>query len=135
MYKMTDERWEGIMRYFERLWADPKKLEKLPEKSIILSLTEDEVIRIFTRKRLEIVRTLKEKKPQSITALSEMVKRDLTAVERDLKILEEFGIVELEKKGRTVKPKVEKDFLILPLIPITAYTLKDLEKHVAKTES
>lgn len=134
MYKMTDERWEGIMRYFERLWADPKKLEKLPEKSILLSLAEDEVTKIFTKKRLEIVRTLKEKEPVSITALAELVKRDLTAVERDLRILEEFGIVKLEKKGRTVKPKVEKEFLILPLIPVTPYTLKDLEKHAAETE-
>lgn len=49
------------------------------------------------------MKTLKEKKPASITHLAELVKRDLTAVERDLNILEEFGIVELEKKRENRK--------------------------------
>jgi predicted transcriptional regulator len=132
---MTDERWEGIMRYFERLWADPRRLKELPEKSLLLSLSEDEVTKIFTKKRLEIIRTIKEKRPASISSLAEMVKRDLTAVERDLKILEKLRIVELEKIGRTVTPKVKKDLLILPLIPVKPFTLEDLEEEIARAES
>jgi predicted transcriptional regulator len=130
MYKMTDERWEGILRYFEHLWSDPKRLESIPERSLLLSLSEEEVTRVF----MELVRVLKEKEPETMTSLAELVKRDLTAVERDLQILKGFGIVELEKVGRTVKPRVTKDFLILPLVPLKPFTLEDLEEHAAKVE-
>ncbi len=68
-------------------------------------------------------------------SLAKLVKRDLTAVERDLKILEGFGIVKLEKEGKTVKPSVEKELLILPLVPLRPFTVKDLEKHAEEIET
>ncbi|MDI6655608.1 MAG: HTH domain-containing protein [Candidatus Hydrothermarchaeota archaeon] len=129
---MRDEKWEGIMRFFSKIWSAPEVLDKLPEKSLLLSLSEEEITKIFTKKRLELVRVIKEKHPISISALAKLVKRDLTAVERDLKILEGFGVVKLEKEGKIVKPSVEKELLILPLVPIKPFTIKDLEKHAAE---
>lgn len=128
---MSDEKWEGVMRFFSKIWADPEMLGKLPEKSLLLSLSEEEITKIFTKKRLELVGVIKEKRPASIGALAKLVKRDLTAVERDLKILEGFGVVKLEKEGKIVKPSVEKELLILPLVPLKPFTIKDLEKHAA----
>jgi len=98
--KMSDEKWEGILRFFNRIWSAPEMLDKLPE-NIVLSLSEEEITKMFTKKRLELIRVIKEKHPASIGALAKLVKRDPTAVERDLKILEGFEIVTLEKEGRT----------------------------------
>jgi predicted transcriptional regulator len=133
--KMSDEKWEGILRFFNRIWSAPEMLDKLPEKSIILSLSEEEITKMFTKKRLELIRVIKEKHPASIGALAKLVKRDPTAVERDLKILEGFEIVKLEKEGRIVKPGVEKELLILPLVPIRPFSVEDLEKHAEEAEA
>ncbi len=133
--KMSDEKWDAIMRFFSGLWSEPEELDKLPEKSIVISLSEGEITKIFTKKRIELVRVIKERNPASMGELAELVMRDLTAVVRDLKILKEFGIVELEKKGRIVKPRVEKELLILPLGPLEPITVADLEKHTGKAKT
>jgi len=65
-----------------------------------------------------------------MTELAEIVKRKLSAVNRDLKILEGIGAVELEKSGKKVKPTIDKKILIVPLISVEPQTIEEYEKGV-----
>ncbi|GEM_PF-4300276 len=70
---------------------------------------------IFTKKRLELIETIKKHHPQSVQELAKMTKRVKQAVTRDLKILERFEIIRLEKKGRNTIPLVEREIVVLSL--------------------
>ncbi len=70
---------------------------------------------LFTKKRLELIEQIKSKNPQSVQELAKITKRAKQAVTRDLKILERFGIIRLEKKGRTAIPIVERQIVILSI--------------------
>lgn len=84
----------------------------IPDNAII-SLPES--TSIFTKKRLELIETIKKHHPQSVQELAKMTKRVKQAVTRDLKILERFGIIRLEKKGRNAIPLVEREIVVLSL--------------------
>ena len=49
---------------------------------------------------------------------------------RDLELLEKFHIVELEKKGKNIVPKVTKELLILPLVNIKPKKLAEIKATV-----
>lgn len=124
---MTDERWEAIMRFFNRVFDKP---DEFYDEALILSLSDEEMTQIFTKKRLEIIRTIKRKHPKTMSELANTVKRELAAVNRDLKILEGLGIVKLERKGRKVKPLIDKKVLILPLVPVKPQTIEQYERRM-----
>lgn len=128
MYKMNEERWNAIKSYLNKVWDNP---DKYPDAGLLLSLSDEEISTIFTKKRLELVRIIQSKKPRNITALSKIVERKLSAVKRDLELLEGFNIVSLEKIEKDVVPTVSKKILILPLINIETKTLPELAKAIA----
>ena len=123
-YKMTDERWNGIMAYMNKVLENP---DKYPNKGLIMPLSDEEMTHLFTKKRLELVRLIQNKKPNNVTKLSELASRKISAVMRDLMLLEKFSIVKLEKKGKNVKPKVTTEILILPLVKIEAEKLQEIK--------
>ncbi|MBI4044638.1 MAG: hypothetical protein HY392_02935 [Candidatus Diapherotrites archaeon] len=123
-YKMTDERWNSVKHYLDRVFKNPGKY---PDEGILLSLSDDEITRVFTKKRLELVRLIQAKKPKNATKLSELTGRQLSAVLRDLKLLEKFRIIELEKKGKNILPKVTKEILILPLVNLKPKKLAEIK--------
>lgn len=125
-HMITDERWESVMDFFGKIFKHPEKLDSLSDKTLLLSLSDEEITKIFTKERLRLIRAIMEKKPQNISWLAKIVDRDLSAVERDLKILEGFEIVKLEKTGKEVMPIIEKKALILPLYPKTI-TIEQIE--------
>ena len=84
----------------------------IPDNAII-SLPES--TGIFTKKRLELIEIIKQKHPRSVQELARMTRRAKQAVTRDLKILERFEIVKLEKKGRTSLPIVELEVVVLAI--------------------
>lgn len=112
-YKMSDEMWGGIVRFLDEVWRNPKDT---PDSGVLLSLQDREISKLFTKKRIELMNTISYGRLESVSELSEKVGRQLSAVERDLKILNDFGIVELEKKGRIVKPVIKANVLILPIL-------------------
>lgn len=87
----------------------------IPDNSMIF-LDSSDLIEIFTKKRMELVRLINQFHPKSIQTLANLTERKKQAVYRDLKILENHEIIKLEKNGRTVSPKIEKKFLMLDLI-------------------
>jgi len=123
-YEMTEEKWDAVKAYLNKVWKEPGKY---PDNGLLLSLSDEEITRIFTKERLKLVRLIQDKKPKNATGLSELAERRLSAVMRDLKLLEQFHIVELQKKGKNIVPTVKKEILILPLIKLKARTLPEIK--------
>ena len=123
-YKMTDERWNAVKAYLNKVFKNPTKY---PDEGVLLSLSDEEMTQVFTKKRLELIRLIQNKKPKNATNLSELAGRQLSAVMRDLELLEKSQIVELEKKGKNIIPKVIKEILVLPLINLKAKKLAEIK--------
>jgi predicted transcriptional regulator len=60
---------------------------------------------ILTHKRLNLLKELNNNQFNSISELSRHLKRDIKNIHSDLKILENFNLVKLEKRGKNVVPK------------------------------
>ncbi len=123
-YEMTEEKWDAVKAYLNKVWKNPGKY---PDKGLLLSLSDKEVTKIFTKERLKLVRLIQDRKPKNATELSGLAGRRLSAVIRDLEILEKFHIVELQKKGKSIVPIVKKEILILPLVKLETKTLAEIK--------
>ena len=123
-YEMTPEKWAAVKAYLNRVWEEPGRH---PDKGLLLSLSDEDITQIFTKKRLELVRLVQSKRPKNATELSRLVGRRLSAVIRDLELLEGFHIIELKKKGKNVVPVVTKEVLILPLVKLKARELAEIK--------
>jgi predicted transcriptional regulator len=68
----------------------------------------DMLRQIFSNERARMINTINSQKPGSIYSLAKFLGRDFKAVKQDIKLLERFGIIELEevkgKARRTLKP-------------------------------
>lgn len=115
-----EKKFETIKAFFEAIWKDPKAF---PDKAIILPIEKEKMAQVFTKKRIEIIRVVRKHKELSVTEIARITKRELTAVIRDLKILAELGIVQVEKQGRVVKATVNAKVLILPLVELKPITI------------
>ncbi len=60
---------------------------------------------ILTYKRLDLLKELNNNQFNSISELSRHLKRDIKNIYTDLKILEEFNLIKLEKRGKNVVPQ------------------------------
>lgn len=123
-YEMTDERWDAVKAYLNKVW---KQSDKHPDKGLLLSLSDEEITQVFTKKRLELVRLIQSKKPKNATALANLAGRQLSAVIRDLEVLNKFHIVGLEKKGKNIVATVTKEILILPLVKLKTRALAEIK--------
>ena len=70
--------------------------------------------KIFTKKRMEIVRELKKKNPKSETQLANALKRKRENVIYDLKILEHFNIIKRKKEGRRTVIQLNRSLAVIP---------------------
>lgn len=89
--------------------------ELSPSRVLVVSLSKGTLEKILTPGRIDLIREMREKKPESVGELAELVKRPLESVSRDLNILENYGILSLVKSGKTKKPEIEKDMIMIPL--------------------
>ena len=92
-----------------------EKSEIAPSRVLIISLSKKSLEKVLTPCRMDLVRTIGEKKPKSVGELARAVKRPLESVSRDLRILENYGLLSLAKVGKIKKPEIEKDVLMIPL--------------------
>ena len=86
---------------------------KLPKNALVTDA--DSTLGIMTKKRLELINTINLYQPNSIQELADITHRAKQSVDRDLKILERFEVVKLEKEGRTVFPIVTRNVIVLSL--------------------
>ena len=92
---------------------------KIPNDTLVF-LNYDDLLEIFTKKRLELIKLIVNNKPKSLQELAEATKRKKQAVNRDLKILEKHEVLSLTKKGRNVIPQLNKQLILYPLnVPVT----------------
>ncbi|HHJ65063.1 MAG TPA: ArsR family transcriptional regulator [Aquifex aeolicus] len=103
---------KSSLKEFARAYERASRGEEVERDTIGVS-NPKELQTLLSPKRLELLRAIKEHKPRSIKELAGLVKRDVRNVHRDLVILEAVGLVELEKKGKEVKPIVDYDEIVI----------------------
>lgn len=90
--------------------------QTLPEEHIITFEDPLEMVRVLSAARIVLLRAVK-KHPGSITSLSTLLKRDRSAVTRDVAILQKAGLVTVEQKVLPGHGRMKE-------VKITAYRLK-----------
>lgn len=76
----------------------------------VLSFEDPEQIqRLLTPRRLELLRSVMEESPESIRQLADRLERNVSDVHEDVTLFEEYGIIELEQNGRAKRPVVPYD--------------------------
>ncbi|MBN1502089.1 HTH domain-containing protein [Candidatus Woesearchaeota archaeon] len=107
--------------------------DRIPNNATIL-LNLESLAEIFTRKRMQLIKTIEKNNPKSIQELAEKVNRKKQAVHRDLKLLEGHGLVELIKDGSKVIPIVSKEIIHIPLAHKKINKISDMNKFLTKNK-
>ena len=66
----------------------------------------EELVKIFTPRRMELLAMIHELNPKSIKELAEKTGRDFKNVYNDLKALSAVGLVEFKEEGKNRKPYI-----------------------------
>ena len=92
---------ESTGKAFDRFAEVLKSPAKSRHKGyIVLSFPSFEVLgKIITGTRLELLSAIRSHKPRSIQELARITKRDFKNVYQDVKILAEYGLIELRESG------------------------------------
>lgn len=72
--------------------------------------------RVFTLRRLEIIKAIKSKKPKSIYELAKFLNKKVENIYNDVALLENMGLIELEKSKEVrerVKPEINFDKMVI----------------------
>ena len=110
--KMINKKFDMFIKFLERALDVP---EIFPDEVIFLPLTDDEWKMIFTERRIELIKTITEKKPKSVNELAKLLKRHQEAISRDLKYLQNMGLIKIEQKGKNRFPMINKKLIVTPL--------------------
>jgi predicted transcriptional regulator len=110
--KIIDQKFDMFIKFLERALNVP---EIFPDEVIFLPLTDDEWKMIFTERRIELIKAITEKKPKSVNELAKLLKRHQEAISRDLKYLQDIGLVKMEPKGKNRVPFINKKLIVTPL--------------------
>lgn len=92
---------EPTAKAFDRLAEVLKNPAKSKYKGcIVLSFPSFEVLgKIVTGARLELLSAIRIHKPRSIQELARLINRDFKNVYQDVKLLAEYGLIELKENG------------------------------------
>ena len=96
----TEIRVERVDSFFERgrrvaKAADPG--DRLPRSRVIAFEDVGSLLHVLTEKRILLLKQVKET-PTSISMLAKKLKRDRSAVTRDVQVLERFGVIQVTEK-------------------------------------
>lgn len=72
----------------------------------------DNFFELFTQKRIEMIKAIMEHAPRSIRELAKIVRRDIKNVFDDLKLLDDFDIIDFVSDGRRKRPIVKKEVIV-----------------------
>jgi len=92
-----------------------KNPESVPDKLVVISLSEEEKNRVLTPEKLRLIRIIKNGNPKNVKELAKLANRRVDAVSRDLKVLSFYGFLELVQIGKQKMPRIKKDILMIPL--------------------
>jgi len=79
------------------------KVKSKPKGDEIIVMGLDTIAKIFSKTRMEILRTIITQKPQSIYELAKMVDRDFKNVHGDVQFLNDVGLIKLKETGDSRK--------------------------------
>ncbi len=104
---------EAFNRFSDVLKHPAKKTYK---GYVILSFPSFEILgKVITGARLELLSVIRKSKPKSIQELARLAKRDFKNVYQDIKLLAQYGLIDLKENGaRKASAPVSKfsEFLI-----------------------
>jgi predicted transcriptional regulator len=87
--------------FFERSLKRARRLdrdEKLPAEIRLTFEDPADLLRVLTEQRVRVIHAVRQK-PAPVTDLAIVLKRDRTAVKRDVKILTSFGLVRIQEEA------------------------------------
>ncbi len=90
----------AVEEFFKRSQDRARKLdrgERLPTELRLTFEDPADLLRVLTAQRVRVLRAVR-KKPAPVTELAIVLKRDRTAVKRDVKILTSFGLVKIHEE-------------------------------------
>lgn len=103
---------EGIklLDFFVRMQQEYPEMS--PDRILII---ETKILKnIITPARTELIEAVRENKPDSVGELARILKRPQEAVSRDLRILNNYGVLDFVQLGKVKKPRIEKDIIVVP---------------------
>ena len=107
---------EPTGKAMDRAFSEMAKPNKKYKNITIISFPDFETLgRVITGARLELLASIRKTKPKSIQELARFVKRDFKNVYHDVKLLVEFGLIELKESGhrRSAEPQAKFSEIIL----------------------
>lgn len=107
---------ESQKKALDRAFGAMRKQSKKYAGMEIISFPDFETLgRVITGARLQLLNTIRTEKPKSIQALARMVERDFKNVHQDVKLLAEFGLIEIMESGprRSASPVAKFSEIVL----------------------
>lgn len=98
--RKTEIRVERVDAFFERgrkLARAADKGDAVPTSRVVAFEDVASLLHVLTEKRVLLLQQVKET-PTSIGALARQLKRDRSAVARDVQVLERFGVIQVTEK-------------------------------------
>src|SRR3989338_6113523 len=89
------------------------KFEISEPSTIVFKAQKTVWSRVLTPRKLELVRLIRQKQPRNLSELATFAGRKIGNVHRDLKVLEHFNIVKLEKRGRETVPLAKAEEIVI----------------------
>ena len=93
----TEIRVEKVEAFFERgrnLAKSADQRDAIPFSRVVAFEDIESLLHVLTEKRVLLLKQIK-KSPTSITVLAEKLKRDRSAVTRDVQLLERYGVIQV----------------------------------------
>lgn len=92
----------------------------IDQDSIACKSVED-MVKLMTKTRFQVFTAIVEQAPDSLTELAKILDKDLANIQRDVRVLESLGLVELEKlaarRGEKLKPRALYDRIVFECEP------------------
>jgi predicted transcriptional regulator len=98
--RKTEIRVERVDTFFQRgrsLAKAADRAEPIPFSKVVAFEDIESLLHVLTEKRVLLLKQVMET-PASITALAKKLKRDRSAVTRDVQLLERFGVIQVTEK-------------------------------------
>jgi predicted transcriptional regulator len=98
--RKTEIRVERVDTFFERgrrLANAADRGDAIPSSRVVAFEDVESLLHVLTGKRVLLLKQVKES-PTSISELARKLKRDRSAVSRDVQVLERFGVVQVTEK-------------------------------------
>jgi len=110
--RSVGKRLEQVRAFMHTVIEQPELLDGFPEE-VYVPLDVD-IASLFAPARLELLRRLS-RKPLTVGELAHAVHRKIPSVSRDLRLLQQRGLIRFRVEGKRKYPELLRHFVILPL--------------------